>query len=86
LVPSTRRLGDAAASDGYERKKKGRAAAGSPFSFAVPPKVAGGGGASALATTSAHLRGAALELALRVRVFVNTGDYAREAGARQILP
>jgi hypothetical protein len=39
-----------------------------------------------VATTSAHLRSAALELALRVRVFVNAEDYARAASAKQILP
>jgi hypothetical protein len=39
-----------------------------------------------VATNSAHLRSAALELALRVRVFVNAGDYARAAGAMQLRP
>jgi hypothetical protein len=37
-----------------------------------------------VATTSAHLRSIALELALRVRVFVNAEDYARDVGAKQL--
>jgi hypothetical protein len=37
-------------------------------------------------TISAHLRSAALELALRVRVFVNASDYARAADAMQRHP
>jgi hypothetical protein len=38
-----------------------------------------------MATTSAHLRRAPLELALRVRVFVNADNYARDAVAKQTL-
>jgi hypothetical protein len=67
-------------------KGKGEPAADSPFSFTDPPHVATSGGAPAVATISAHLRSAALELALRVRVFVNAGDYARGADAKQLRP